>query len=228
MDKAAMIEEPADRLQDARRQAGYPTAREAAAAFGWNPNTYKSHENGKRGIKRAMAERYGRAYGVSPAWLLTGENPPDFVDSNQELKIPPVPTRKIPKISYIAAGSFTEISDPYAEGFGEEWVSVDDSDIGPRAFALEVEGESMLPDFKPGEVIIIDPDAPIKPGDYVAAKSIKSGSATFKKYRPRGVDADGVEQIELVPLNEDHPTEYIGADRPGYLVGKMVRHIRKF
>ena len=228
MDTLAMHEEPADRLQRARQHAGYATTRAAAAAFGWNPNTYKSHENGKRGIRRDMAERYGRAFGVSPAWILTGENPPDFAEQNFKLNIPRVPTRKIPKISYVAAGSFTEISDPYAEGFGEEWVSVDDSDIGPRAFALEVEGESMLPEFKPGEVIIIDPDASIKPGDYVVAKTTKSESATFKKYRPRGVDNDGVEQIELVPLNEDHPPEYICAARPGYLVGKMVRHIRKF
>jgi SOS-response transcriptional repressor LexA len=223
-----MIQEPADRLQNARRHAGYLSAREASAALGWNANTYKSHENGQRGIKREMAERYGRAYGVSPAWILTGENPPDFVRSNQKLRIPNVSTRKIPKISYIAAGTFTEISDPYAEGFGEEWVSVDDNEIGPRAFALEVEGESMLPEFKSGEVIIIDPDASIKPGDYVAAKTTNAESATFKKYRARGVDADGVERIELVPLNEDHPTEHIDADRPGYLVGKMVRHIREF
>ena len=30
--------------------------------------------------------------------------------------------------------------------------------------------------------------------------------ATFKKYRPRGIDADGKPIFELVPLNDDYAT----------------------
>lgn len=107
-------------------------------------------------------------------------------------------------------------------------MSIDDTDVGPRAFALEIIGESMLPDFRPGEVIIIDPDSAIRPGDFVVAKTDGDEEATFKKYRPRGYDDDNVEIIELVPLNEDYPSETINAARPGRIIGKMVRHIRKF
>jgi len=65
--------DPCDRLRIARKNAGYQNYREAAEAFGWVTNTYKSHENGVRGLKLPMARKYGKAFKVSPAWLLTGE-----------------------------------------------------------------------------------------------------------------------------------------------------------
>lgn len=64
---------PADRLQWARRKRGYQRPADAAKAFGWNVNTYKSHENGLRGLRQTTAARYGRAFHVPAGWLLTGE-----------------------------------------------------------------------------------------------------------------------------------------------------------
>jgi len=62
----------ADRLRRARQQAGFATATDAALRHGWNPNTYKSHENGTRGLRGTAPERYAQAFGVSPAWLQFG------------------------------------------------------------------------------------------------------------------------------------------------------------
>lgn len=64
--------EPKDRLQAARRAAGYETAAEAANAFGWKEPTYMSHENGSRGIRKEVAKRYAAALHVSPEWILLG------------------------------------------------------------------------------------------------------------------------------------------------------------
>ena len=50
--------------------------------------------------------------------------------------------------------------------------------------------------------------------------------ATFKKYRPRAVDARGSMVFELVPLNDDYPI--IRSDvTPVRIVGTMVEH-RKY
>lgn len=67
------MQTPEQRLQIARERAGYASATDAARAFGWNENTYRSHENGARGLKGSIAERYAKAFRVSAAWLLTGE-----------------------------------------------------------------------------------------------------------------------------------------------------------
>ena len=62
-----------ERLREARKAAGFSTAKEAAEAFGWNKNTVTSNENGNRTFSRESAERYARAYRVDLGWLLTGK-----------------------------------------------------------------------------------------------------------------------------------------------------------
>lgn len=63
----------AERLRQAREAAGFETAADAARAFGWNTNTYKSHENGVRGMSKKAAYKYAGAFGVGAGWLLIGE-----------------------------------------------------------------------------------------------------------------------------------------------------------
>lgn len=62
----------AHRLRSARVSCGFATARSAAAAFGWNPNTYASNENGNAPFSYARAKVYGAAFGVRPEWLYDG------------------------------------------------------------------------------------------------------------------------------------------------------------
>lgn len=53
---------------------GYATATDAAKAFGWNVNSYKSHENGVRGITPRVARKYASAFKSTAAYILTGDN----------------------------------------------------------------------------------------------------------------------------------------------------------
>lgn len=62
-----------ERLAAARLEAGYQTASEAARAYGWNENTYRSHENGERGLKHDVIAKYARAFGVSYAYIAIDE-----------------------------------------------------------------------------------------------------------------------------------------------------------
>lgn len=98
------------------------------------------------------------------------------------------------------------------------------TDLQPseRAFALQIQGDSMLPDFKPGDRVVIDPKVAPLPGDFVVAKT-DDGEATFKKYRPRGLDATGTMVFELVPMNADYPSlrSDITAVR---IIGTMIEH----
>lgn len=112
--------------------------------------------------------------------------------------------RPIPVISAVQAGQLKDMENPYSPGDGYS-VEYTDQKLSRWAFALEVEGESMMPLFKPGDRLIVDPDLAPQPGDYVIARN-GSDQATFKKYRPRGVDAKGEMIFELVPLNDDYPT----------------------
>jgi SOS-response transcriptional repressor LexA len=61
-------------------------------------------------------------------------------------------------------------------------------------------------------------------GDYVVAKN-GGDEATFKKYRPRGKDAAGVDVFELVPLNDDFASLRSDIDHIA-IIGTMVEHRR--
>lgn len=65
--------EPFERLRELRIKAGFATAVEVAERFGWNVNTYRSHENGIRALTLRAAEKYAAGFKVSATWLLTGE-----------------------------------------------------------------------------------------------------------------------------------------------------------
>ena len=135
----------------------------------------------------------------------------------------PVGTRRIPLISYVQAGAMTEIVDSYASGGGADFL-LSDLELGAYAFALRIRGDSMSPDFREGDVVIIDPSITPHPGDFVAARN-GSNEATFKKYRPRGINEQGMEVFELVPLNEDYPS--MRSDiTPIQIIGTMVEHRR--
>lgn len=62
----------AKRLEQARKNRGFRTPKDAARFFDWTYETYIQHEQGIRGISRA-AGKYASAFRVSEGWLLTGE-----------------------------------------------------------------------------------------------------------------------------------------------------------
>jgi PAS domain-containing protein len=74
---AGPLMEPYERLRQARQMAGFGTAVEAARHFGWGQSSYIGHENGTRGIRPRVANKYAAAFGVSLGWLLTGEGSPN-------------------------------------------------------------------------------------------------------------------------------------------------------
>lgn len=65
------MEQKHERLRKARA-ALYPSASRAAKTHNWTVSTYIAHENGQNDYSPEQAEIYGKAYKVSPEWLLFG------------------------------------------------------------------------------------------------------------------------------------------------------------
>jgi hypothetical protein len=64
-----------ERLAEARRQAGFETARDAAAALGIPYPTYAGHENGSSGFRADKGEIYAKKFKVRFEWLMRGTGP---------------------------------------------------------------------------------------------------------------------------------------------------------
>jgi transcriptional regulator with XRE-family HTH domain len=65
---------PNHQLISARLAAGFKTAAAAADRYGWRRSTYFAHENGQNQVTKDIAELYGYAFGVDPAWILGRED----------------------------------------------------------------------------------------------------------------------------------------------------------
>lgn len=233
-----------DRIKAARLEAGL-TQQEVATEVGVSRAAVALWEsNQSKTLKGQNLVRVARALNVTPDWLLTGRgskhpiqlHPQDAASTGEIESVaimvgkPHQDVRQIPVINYIQAGHPREVVDAYSEGDGFDTVGVDAQlavRLGTYAFALEVSGESMLPDFKPGDIVIIDPDVQVRPGDIVVAKLDQEEAATLKKYRDRGRDSDGQPIFELVPLNDDYPVVVVDTGNPGILVGPVIEHRRK-
>lgn len=162
--KIPRMDTVAERLTWARKRAGYEFASDAARAFGWHEGTYRAHEAGARGLKPKVAERYSRAYGISAAWLLTGEG------TTQGGGIPAVaPTRlvratsavqNVPIVGTVEAGAFRIVDDESqlnVEDLPSISVVEDDRYRGMKMTGFEVRGDSMnlvVPDG--GTIVMVD------------------------------------------------------------------------
>jgi transcriptional regulator with XRE-family HTH domain len=101
------MKEASDRLRQLRIKRGFSTAADAAKAFGWNEHTYKSHENGLRGIKLDAARKYATAYGSSAAYILTGTGKGDSPSVNS--------VNHLAVVARVSAGTF-RYDEPVADG----------------------------------------------------------------------------------------------------------------
>ena len=190
-----------DRIQELVN-AGYKKSQLARAA-GKSASAVTHWLNGETAeIKADSAAGLQALTGFNAVWISTGKGPKRVANV---VNVGPatIGVRRVPLISYIQAGHWSEVVDNFSVGDADEWLMTD-SELSGLACALEIKGESMLPEFSPGDRVIIDPDVAPQPGDFVAAKNGHE-EATFKKYRPRSTDTSGNVIFELVPLNEDFP-----------------------
>lgn len=172
--------------------------------------------NPTRAIGTTLARRIEEKFNKSRGWI-------DVLHDPVNLLAAPIGGRRVPVITYAQAGAPTAVFDAHEPGYGIDEIETD-IPVGDNAFALEIRGSSMEPDFVEGDRVIIDPSVHPQPGDFVVARC-GDGEATFKKYRPRGIDTEGKDIFELVPLNDDYPI-IRSEQQPITIVGTMVEHRR--
>jgi SOS-response transcriptional repressor LexA len=219
------------RIKEARRAAKL-TQKGLAAKVGMSQGALSELETGESN-STTMIGSFAAALGVNALWLETGRGPMALTLQAGDVRAPAfdenvrpalLGTRPIPVISAVQAGALKDMESPYEPGDGYAVEYTDDTKLSRWTFALDVEGESMKPRFQEGDRLIVDPERSPKPGCFVVARN-GSNQATFKKYRPRGIDGSGNEIFELVPLNEDYPT--LRSDAEKLIIIGVVTEVRQ-
>lgn len=96
-----------------------------------------------------------------------------------------------------AEGFFTDAGYPQGEG----WDRIELPGVRPNdesTYALEVNGDSMEPLYRKGDVIIVSPETTIRKGDRVVAKTT-DGQVMVKELKRQTTS-----KIELKSINPDH------------------------
>jgi phage repressor protein C with HTH and peptisase S24 domain len=138
------METPADRLRQARIAKGYDQASDAAAAFGWNRNTYLSNENGNAPFSYKKAAVYAQAFGVAADWLYSGSE-----GGGRGAGAP----ASIPVVGYVGAASEYFGFDDHAQGSGLDEIEAPPG-VPESAVAVIVRGDSGYPAIREGMVLI--------------------------------------------------------------------------
>ena len=145
----------------------------------------------------------GEDQGISDSVVKSQDAPPYItnpVSNAREAPLWVAKPRNVPVVSWALAGA--AFSADFADNAAQinEWVETDCKD--PNCYALIVEGDSMVPEFRPGDRVIVSPNSEARPGDFVVAKT-NTHDAFIKRFRPTGRDGH---VIRLESLNENYST----------------------
>lgn len=133
------------------------------------------------------------------------------------------PAQEIPILSWVSAGRFSDMGQNYRDE-AEGKITTDLK--GKRLFALKVKSDCMEPEFKHGDVIIVDPDTGWNNGDYVVARLNHDDEATFKQLKIHK------NAIVLHPLNypefDDLRYSKKDFDKKVTIIGRVVEKKKRY
>lgn len=176
-------------------------------------------------ISHALGLSYDQVRSLG-RWIIDGKDPKDWKPSTRDAEpsnVSPGPSLdhalKIPIISWVQAGDWKDVFDPYQPGDADDWIKTTETN-NPNAFALIVNGDSMEPEFADGDIITVDPGREAENGSYVVAKN-GDGEATFKQ-----LVIDG-NSVFLKPKNDRYPIKDI-TGKETKIVGVVVEKRKRY
>jgi phage repressor protein C with HTH and peptisase S24 domain len=163
-----------------------------AKRAGLDPTTF----NRSKRITPDGRARWPSTESIAKALAATGTNVDTFVELiTDKSHRPSHAVRVIGFAEAGAGGYFDDAGFPVGAGWDEiPFPAVNDE----HAYALEISGDSMVPLYRDGDVIIVSPSSPMRRGDRVVVKT-KEGEVMAKELKRRTAKT-----IELKSLNSEH------------------------
>ena len=196
------------------RKAKKLTQKDLAQKSGVKQSVISDLETGNAKSTGSILE-LANALGVTAEELKKG-----VVGKLEEINVTPVSPRMAPVLSWVQAGTMTNVEAVDMSQIGE-WLPLPDGDC-EKCFYLKVQGLSNFPDFHEGDYILVDPTLPfgdMNSGDIVVVR--KFDDATFKKLV---IEPDGTKYLQA--LNPEFKPNIIALDEDCQFVGEVVDCVR--
>lgn len=171
------------------------TASGLARKAGLDPTTF----NRSKRLSRDGKKRWPSTESIAKVIEATGATVGEFMTLLAESSGTSPGTHRIPLIGLAQAGANGYFDDA---GFpvGGGWERVPFPEVGdPNAYAVEISGDSMLPVYRDGDIMIVSPAAPVRRNDRVIAKTAQ-GEVMCKILLRQTLT-----RVELGSFNPAHP-----------------------
>lgn len=203
-----------ERIKATRKERGLTQVALAKAAK-VQQSTIADLERGRTN-KTPSTAQIATALGVDAMWLATGKGKkePGYPETGNISPIKIAIGGRVPLISLVAAGNWSETVDNFSTEQADEWISTTVT-VKQHTYALRVQGDSMEPKFPNGAILIVEPEEEARNGSFVIVRQ-NGSDATFKQ-----LVLDGG-QTYLKPLNERYP---IMPMRPDAIICGVVKQM---
>jgi SOS-response transcriptional repressor LexA len=197
------------RLKEFARLRGLEGPTAIGESIGKKPQQTANLLSGVASFGEKVARSIEERAGLPDGWLDKVEDEPNTAPG-------PALRGQVPLISDVQAGMYKEYVDNLYPGDGGLELIPTSVPVKRHTFALRVTGDSMLPEFHEGMILVVEPEMDALPGDFVIAKN-GDEETTFKQLVKDGGD------WYLKPLNERYPIKPLGQST---IIG-VVRAVEK-
>lgn len=182
---------------------------ELAGRVGAAQQTIQSLESGKI-RKSTFLPLIAKELGIDIDALLFGNEHSRIVNAARPLSM--ASARRVPLFSPRDCELVQAyLKDQSVQSSTGKWVAMDYSlpfaESGPRLFALKLElsDEAFQPEFRPGDQLVVDPDAPLQPSDPVIVFRPGAERLNLNRYRVLSQTGDEID-YELISIHPDFPS----------------------
>ncbi len=182
-----------NRIRELRKANGL-TMKELGEIIGAAESTISQYETGKRQLGNETLLRLGEYFGVSVGYILGAEGLP--ISTNLKTDASPLPAVRIPVLGSVPAGIPLEAIEDILDW---EEIPATLCSGGREYFALQVKGDSMWPDYLPGDVVIVRRSPVCDSGD-VCVVYVNGYDATLKQVKLLDNGS-----LTIIPKNQAYP-----------------------
>lgn len=218
-------EEIGRRIYEARKAKGLTRKALAEATDDLKPSRINNWERGDRTPGAEEIKQLSKVLEVSPAFLMC------LTDEKQPKKIPGLGAL-IPLLDHKQACEPQKYIQTIKSGGNVDAVtfipvsSQVSSNLGEYVFALKMIDDSMEPELRRGDILIIDPDKLPNPGEFLVAKLEDNDAVIIRRYKQLAATRN-VHAFELQAINNNWATIRIDNTDTNKIVGSLISLIRK-
>lgn len=209
------------RILEARKAKGLTLKALGELAGNMKQTRLTNWEQGTRAPGPEEIKQLAQALDVSPAFLMC-------LSDDVQVKKTKSPSHLIPLLDHHqACGTELHIKAIREQGTVNDQIFISVSaallELSDEAFAIKMKDESMTPEIRLNDVLVIDPSVAPKPGDFIVVKVVDKSEIIVCQYKKLSYTSP---EFELVTLNDNWPNIKVTDNLEMEIIGVVFQNIR--